>query len=189
MNIFALDHSPRVAAEYHVDKHVVKMILESCQLLCTAHRFLDGIPMKVFYGAGKSKVLYTHPTKEDLLYKITHINHPSAIWCRSSYLRYLWLANLTKALCDEYTYRYGNVHKCERDGLVDWLYNNVPKNINMDMTFDLPTPAMPDECKVPGDIVQSYRNYYLMHKSRMFNWKRREVPDWIQLEEFKNANV
>lgn len=60
MNIFYLDKDPKLCAQYHCDKHVVKMILESAQLLCTA----------VNEAAGK----------EVAPYKSTHVNHPCSIW-------------------------------------------------------------------------------------------------------------
>jgi hypothetical protein len=98
MNIFFLHFDPKTCAQMHVDKHAVKMILESVQLLCSAH--------------------HLHPNGEDLkLMKLTHKNHPSSIWTRESLSNYKWLLELTKELCKEYTYRYGKVHKCETEYL------------------------------------------------------------------------
>lgn len=185
MNIFALDNNPKAAAQYHVDKHVIKMILEHCQLLCTAHRILDG---EFYEGrtANNRKIKRWRLSEdlEDFIYKATHINHPSAVWARANLSHYTWLASMTDDLCKEYTYRYGKVHKCERDGLVKWLNDNTPKNIVNDGTFVLPTPAMPDHCKVPGDVVASYRNYYAKEKQRMHSWSGkiagRPTPTWLQ---------
>lgn len=189
MNIFALDSNPKLAAQYHVDRHVIKMILESCQLLSTAHRMLDGEEKIILTQKGRKKKVWVHPTQDSFLYSATHINHPSAIWCRQNVAQYIWLAQLTKELCKEYTYRYGKIHKCEQIGLVDWFVNNIPENIKLvhPISFVLPTPAMPDYCKVPGDVVQSYRNYYINEKQRMHSWKGkiagRPVPEWIKEEE------
>jgi len=96
MNIFYLDKSPVLSARYQCDKHVVKMILESAQLLCTAHRVLD----------------YTLTSEHDSkgLYKSTHKNHPSAIWARSGYEQYSWLYHHFIALGNEYEYRYHKKH-------------------------------------------------------------------------------
>lgn len=85
MNIFYLDSNPTLCAKYHNDKHVVKMILETAQLLCGVH-----------WVTGK-----------EAPYKLSHKNHPCSIWVRSSLENYLWLCELGLELCDEYTYRYG----------------------------------------------------------------------------------
>jgi hypothetical protein len=176
MNIFYLSHDPRVCAQEHLDKHAVKMILEYCQLLSTAHRVLDGTH-DYEISKGRRIQRWRHPRAENLLYKATHINHPSAIWARASDSNYIWLSTLLIELCAEYTYRYGKVHKCQSDGLVDWLAGNLPRNIPSH-EFTQPTPAMPDQYKVAGDSIQSYRNYYIYDKIRMAAWKHRNPPDW-----------
>jgi hypothetical protein len=83
---------------------------------------------------------------------------------------------LLVALCKEYTYRYGKIHKCESSGLVNHL-QVTPTNIPIG-EFTQPTPAMPDEVKILGDSVASYRNYYINNKTHLANWKKREVPNW-----------
>lgn len=178
MNIFYLDNDPEACAQYHVDKHCVKMILETCQLLSTAHRVLDGQEYIDYTDSGrKVKRWILDSDLESVLYSATHINHPSAVWCRSSADNYAWLYSLLNSLCNEYTYRYGKTHKCEATGLVGSLAR-IPKNI-ADIGFTEPTPAMPDQYKVPGDSVQSYHNYYIGEKQRMFSWKQRSIPDFI----------
>lgn len=159
MNIFYLSFDQEVCAHEMVDKHVVKMILEYCQLLSTAHRVLDG------------------EQASQRLYKSTHVNHPSAKWVRESDCNYVWLLNMLYVLLAEYTYRYKRVHKCSE--LIPEL-KMIPMNIPLGK-FTEPTPAMPDEFKVPGNSVLSYRRYYLAKKSHMFTWKGREVPKWIRL--------
>lgn len=178
MNIFYLDHNVETCAQQHVDKHVVKMILEYAQLLSTAHRFIDGQQYTDKTSNNRSiKRWSLQDSREQLLYKATHVNHPSAIWTRGSISNYLWLADLLTKLCSEYTYRYGKVHKCQVDGLVGFLSKNVPHNISTDK-FTQPTPAMPDKYKVFDDSIQSYRNYYIGDKVRMAKWSKREKPNW-----------
>jgi hypothetical protein len=178
MNIFYLNNDPKVCAQEHVDKHCVKMILETAQLLSTAHRVLDGTETIGLSQSGrKAKRWLLSDNRDSILYSATHINHPSAVWCRQSLPNYAWLHNLLVELCSEYTYRYGKVHKCEQIGLVKSL-GAVPQNLKSDR-FTEPTPAMPDQYKVPGNSIQSYHNYYNGEKQRMFSWKKREVPGWI----------
>jgi hypothetical protein len=179
MNIFYLHNDPRTCAEMHNDKHCVKMILEYAQLLSTAHRFLDGNPDQRLSTSGRKKTVYVLADHRDTtLYSATHINHPSAIWVRKSSENYIWLANLLLDLCTEYTHRYGKVHKVERDGLCYILYKNIPTNIGND-GWSEPTPAMPDDVKVPGDSLMSYRKYYIQNKAHLANWKNRPAPIWF----------
>jgi hypothetical protein len=176
MNIFYLDNDVTTCAEMHVDKHCVKMILEYAQLLSTAHRVLDGTPSTRLSKSGRKQQHYIlSDQREQVLYSATHINHPSAIWVRKSDANYVWLFRMFGALMDEYTYRYGKTHACER--LADAL-SHRPKNIPKG-EFTEPTPAMPEDYKVVGDSIQSYKNYYLGDKVRMFSWKNRQTPAWI----------
>lgn len=180
MNIFYLHNDPKVCAQMHVDKHCVKMILETAQLLSTAHRVIDGIETIGLSPSGRKQKRWVLPDARDqVLYSATHINHPSAIWCRKNVSNYKWLHSLMTELCIEYTYRYGKIHKCEQIGLLDSL-GKVPYNIQPG-DFTEPTPAMPEQYKVPGNSVQSYHNYYNGEKQRMFAWKKREAPGWINI--------
>ena len=173
MNIFFLDRNVETCAQYHNDKHIVKMILEYAQLLSTAHRIIDG------QLVGKRWVL--PEPQESTLYKATHANHPSAIWARSGVRQYNWLYDLFTACLDEYTFRYGKVHATDR--LRQPLFN-AP--INMPMTeWTDPTPAMPDEYKVAGNSIQSYQNYYIGSKREMSRWTNREMPLWFEQEIYK----
>ena len=153
MNIFVLDLDPRKCATYHVDKHSTKMCVEYAQLLCGVHWVEGG----------------------EAPYKLSHKNHPSAIWTRECVENYIWLCDLGLELCNEYTYRYGKRHKSQ--DIIEWCLLNVP---NIPEKGDI-TPfalAMPDECKV-GDAVASYRVYYMVEKRGFANWKNREVPQWF----------
>ena len=176
MNIFYLEHDVKDCAKMHVDKHCVKMILEYAQLLSTSHRVLDGIQSPGISKTGRKQTRYSIPdNRESSLYSATHVNHPSAIWARHSSCNYAWLFDMFVSLMEEYTHRYGKVHATSR--LTKDL-SCAPKNI-VEGSFTQPTPAMPEEYKVFGDSIKSYRNYYLGEKRRMFSWKRREVPAWI----------
>jgi hypothetical protein len=185
MNIFYLDNDPRTCAEMHNDKHCIKMILEYAQLLSTAHRVLDGTMSVGLSDSGRKQTRYVLPDdRESKLYSATHINHPSAIWCRQSYANYVWLSKLLTELCREYTYRYGKIHKVEASGLEEELayppMNIAPTTVR----FTEPTPAMPDEVKVAGDSIASYRNYYINNKTHLASWQgkfnSRPVPNWFQ---------
>ena len=179
MNIFYLHNDPSACAKMHVDKHCVKMILEYAQLLSTAHRYLDGILVTGLSQSGRKRKQYIiEDDRDHLLYSATHINHPSAIWVRQSAANYMWLAEMLEELCKEYSYRYGKIHKVESIGLMQTLKNNFPKNLP-EGHWTEPTPAMPDHYKVAGDSIQSYKNYYLGDKTRMFSWKNRETPSWV----------
>ena len=113
MNIFYLDPDPQICAEMHISKHVVKMIIEYSQLMSTAHRFLDGVEYIDASSGRRIKRWRLDDEREQSLMKASHINHPSAIWCRENKENYKWLYDMWVCLCDEYTYRYGKVHACQ----------------------------------------------------------------------------
>jgi hypothetical protein len=159
MNIFFLDENPTLSAKYHVDKHVVKMILETAQLLCSVHHVTDQVT-------------------DQVPYKLSHKNHPCAIWARESLSNYLYLCELGLELGKEYTYRYGKRHKSI--DVINWCIINKP-NIP-DIGFTTPARAMPDEFKVDS-VVESYRNYYMGAKSDLASWKNREKPFWFGKKE------
>lgn len=158
MNIFFLDWDVKKCAEYHCDKHIVKMILETAQLLCGAHHTTDHVTNQVPY-------------------KLSHKNHPCAIWTRESLSNYLYLCELGIELCKEYTYRYGKRHKSQ--DVIEWCVTNKVKIC--DKGFTTPPKAMPDEYKV-SDVIQSYRNYYIGAKYDFCKWKNRETPSWFVKE-------
>ncbi len=185
MNIFYLDRKPQVCAEMHLDKHVVKMIIEYAQLMSTAHRVLDG---EEYYdktaNGRKIKRWRLSDDREVKLMKASHINHPSAIWVRQSKNNYVWLYQMWACLLREYTHRYGKVHACAR--LIDVLAE-IPHNLQDD-DFSEPTPAMPDECKIAGNSLASYHKYYVERKNHFAKWTKREVPLWYK-EAINNANL
>jgi len=158
MNIFFLDFDTSKCAKYHCDKHVVKMILETAQLLCGVHHMTNQ----------ERTITYSVP------YKLSHKNHPCAIWSRESLSNYLYLCDLGLELCKEYTHRYGKRHKSQE--VIEWCITNLP-NI-CDKNFTTPPKAMPDEYKV-DDVIESYRNYYRGAKKDFAKWKNREIPEWF----------
>jgi hypothetical protein len=184
LNIFYLHSEPEICARQHVDKHVVKMILEYAQLLSTSHRVLDGTEILTMSDSGKKRKRWILPDERNvILYEATHIQHPSAIWTRQSHENYIFLWELFRCLLAEYTFRYEKIHATSR--LLIPL-SVLPKQI-LSKGFVEPTPAMPEQYKIIDDSITSYRNYYLGEKARMFSWKKREMPDWIlaQLEKPK----
>ena len=150
MNIFYLDECPKKAAKLQYNKHVVKMILESAQMLCTAHHH---------YGNG-----------DNVPYKKAHYNHPSTIWVRQNSIHYDWLYDHMMALGNEYTKRYNKIHlsitKCK-----DLVY--LPPGIPTVM-FNQPPQCMPDEYKDPCSI-QAYWNYYIGEKHTIANPKKEKI--------------
>jgi hypothetical protein len=152
MNIFYLDKDPIIAAVVQYNKHVVKMIIESAQMLCAAHHVLGN--------------------SDDVPYKLAHKNHPCTIWTRENSLHYDWLYEHMMALGDEYTARYGKTHmsidKCKH-------LNIHPENIPHE-EFEQPPQCMPDEYKDECS-VQAYWNYYIGEKHVVANLKTEKLYD------------
>lgn len=155
MNIFFLDWDLKKCAQYHCDKHVVKMILETAQLLCGVHHMTPQVTPQVPY-------------------KLSHKNHPCSIWARESLSNYLTLCELGLELCKEYTYRYGKRHKSQ--DVIEWCLSNKPQILDLGLTE--PPKAMPDEYKT-SNLIDSYRNYYRQAKNEIVSWKNREIPKWF----------
>ena len=193
MNIFALDKDPIVAAKMACDKHIVKMILESAQMLCTAKRVTDGTLYidKTKNGRDIKRWRLPNTNEEAIIYKAGWLGHPSTKWVLESAYNYVWLYRHFKALNDEFMERFPKNkplgHKSFQ--LLGEILKDPPKNAPINKIGSLPTPAMPEECKVPGDSVASYRKYYIMKKKRFATWKQpAEMPLWFK-EGVANANV
>ena len=153
MNIFILDKNPRKAARMLCDQHVVKMILESAQMLCTAC-WESGI---------------------EAPYKSTHKNHPCTIWVRESLKNYDWLIKHANELCKEYTRRYNKTHKTQE--IIEWCGGNKPKFKKKKLTPF--AQAMPEKYK-NTDAVQAYKDFYKNEKMGFARWcKSRERPKEI----------
>lgn len=190
MNIFYLDPDPKVAARMHCDKHVVKMCTEYAQMLSTAHRVIDGTHwVGVSPNGRKMETFYLeHPYMNQVLYKVTHKNHPSNIWVRESAENYSWLCQLWWHLCDEYEYRYNNGPHLSWEKL-NTLLPLEPMNISKENSFSEPPPAMKKypHCIVEGDSVQSYHNFYWEDKRPFAKWTRRRKPKWWKEREKVNG--
>lgn len=145
------------------DKHIVKMVLEYSQLLCTAHKVLEG-------------------NENPILYKQTHINHPCVKWVTDNPKNYMTLTRILNYCLSEYHNRYKKTHKIRSSGLEDYLWNNVP-NDNLYNYVGLDKPlCMPEYCKINNDLIESYRNYYNLEKSKFAKWKNGNIPYWYKKE-------
>jgi hypothetical protein len=169
MNIFVLDANPITAARFHNDRHVVKMILESCQLLATAHHVLDGkVPAAVTL-------------------RPTHTRHPCALWTMAEPANYEWLHALCGGLFMEYRNRYNKRHAHESVWELLWQPPCVgPAAIQLDQPL-----CMPEYCKVfhprvgqrpqVHDPIASYRQYYFKEKKHLATWYQGDeskIPQW-----------
>tara|TARA_R100000808_G_C2153587_1_gene163934 strand:+ start:6343 stop:6867 length:525 start_codon:yes stop_codon:yes gene_type:complete len=171
MNIFVTDPDPVISAQTLCDKHVVKMVLESAQMLSTAWREPNDLRSSEF----SSKYADEHE-----LYKTAHPNHPCSIWVRQARENYKWLYRHFVALCDEYTHRYGKSHASARlKGPLMWRpfrSSALLDAIEEPYGFVL---AMPDEYK-SDDVFDSYRNYLMNEKQHFAKWEKdpSRKPTW-----------
>ena len=166
MNIFILSWIIETCAKYTCDKHVIKMILETSQLLSTCHHVINPDVANEWVG-------------KKLIYRKTHANHPCSIWVRECRENYIWLCHLGLALCEEYGYRYDknpSDHACY--SMLLFLINNVPLLPTNNNVITLPKMAMPDQYKFT-DPVLAYRTYYLNDKQQMLVWRKRGPPPWV----------
>jgi hypothetical protein len=156
MNLFILSLDPVEAANDQCDKHVVKMVTETAQILCT--------------------VLQSMGVTHRLLYRQTHTKHPVVLWVAESRENYNWTIVHGLALAAEYHSRYGRPHKSER---VIWLAKSLGDSLEFKSdSFTTPEACMPGYCKVEGDIVASYRRFYKLEKRRFAKWAYCKEPDW-----------
>ena len=152
MNIFAVDKDPKISAQQLCDKHVVKMILESAQMLCSAYPNGDAPYKRAFY------------------------NHPCTIWARESQENYEWLLAHAYAMCQEYTRRYGKVHKSIY--AIEWCGKNYIKLRLPRKGLTKFAQAMPEQYKNKCSVT-AYRSYYNGEKAGFATWKKRETPKWF----------
>jgi hypothetical protein len=153
MNIFILDKNIEKCAQYHCDQHVVKMILESPQMLCTA----------------LNKKGFTTP------YKSTHVKHPCVLWVEESFENFSWLKNLALALNAEYRFRFERDTDHKSISVLAEIANYKYHNRGLTEFAQ----AMPDKYKIPGDVVKAYRQFYLGEKMKFAKWTKRSTPEWI----------
>lgn len=153
MNIFYLDHDIQRCAHYHCDKHVVKMVLEYAQILCT-----------VLHEVGK-----------EAPYRSTHRKHPCTIWAGESLDNWFWLRELCYALNEEYQFRFE--HSISHKSAIVASGLESPELPSLGIT-ERPQ-AMPDKYRVAGDPVSAYRNYYLGEKRHLLKYTKRGLPYWV----------
>lgn len=196
MNIFVLHFNPKKSARWHADKHVVKMILESVQMLYTAH-WIVAYPFLLEYKAPihlakAQRLLPTPPAlriwkapfqikqPDQRGYRPVHVHHPCTVWVRSSLENYKWLCKLAIALVEEHKYRWPDSmeHSCGEHAR--WLLDNPPA-----LPFCGLTPfalAMPDEYKKGRDAIRSYRAFYKGSKTERGitnRYTKRHRPHWL----------
>jgi hypothetical protein len=159
MNIFVLDKNIAKCAKYHCDKHVVKMVLEYAQILCT--------------------VCNQHGIKTP--YKSTHVKHPCVKWTGESIANWLWLKKLAKFLNAEYKYRYQHEHNHAAYKVIQKLKNPPLPNIGLTEFVQ----AMPEQYKVKHDAIEAYRNFYIGMKWPFATWTRRRMPKWYMKKKLK----
>lgn len=186
MNLFNLDEDLDKCAEYHIDKHVAKMQLETAQMMCTNHwidTYIGYVPRKITteeHAELKEVMKYQRTlSMEDrhFPYLMCHHNHPSTVWMRKSLANYEWAFCYAQALSSEQHYRTGGTHKSFE------VIRNLPELQNMQniglTTFKLAMTAnMPTELVDPKNPIWSYRNFYMLDKAQMASWKHRTKPDW-----------
>lgn len=178
MNIFALSKCPEESAQQMVDKHVVKMPTESCQMLHTNCLYFLFVETHGREPSLKELKAFHKESHFRYLMKPAMLNHPSTIWARMSKSNYMWLYNHALALCKEYTFRYGKIHGTEKRILDSFTFSSEDDGL---------TPvsiAMADEYRLPQErhswdfVIRSYRHYYLEGKWRFAVWTSRNQPSW-----------
>lgn len=186
MNLFVLSECPVEAAQLQCNAHVNKMIVESAQMLSTAHRMLDGTPIKGPSKSGKrTSTHYIHPDPklDHILYKAVHYHHPCTVWTMTSTGNYDWHYKHFIALSEEFQFRYGNEHKSYR--ILKDILNNHPKNLPEGPQTDWPLAMGSNpECMFEGDAVRSYRAFYQTKQERFkMVWSKRSVPGWFEVKD------
>lgn len=161
MNIFVLDEDYRNAAQMHCDKHVVKMITESAQLLSTALR-LNGFPVG---------------------YNLTHQNHPCAIWTRMSFDNFTWLKNLAYSLEKEWRYRFDHRNN-EEHKAASIIREIAPYARKVIFPYQGLTEfhkCFPEYLR-HLEVVPGYRQTYIFEKQHILTYTKREPPFWLPNE-------
>jgi len=193
MNIFALSRSPILSAQQMIDKHIVKMPTETCQMLHTNHLFFAFVD---FYGYEPSlkELKQYHKDFNSNLMKPAMLNHPSTVWARKSMHNAKWLYEHGLALCKEFTHRYGKEHGSES------RIKDMENFYIESASWEKATPvsiAMFDKYRIDRDVfyntarvefgietdewdfvIESYRHYYLEGKWRFAGWRKNRRPEW-----------
>ena len=194
MNIFVLHWKQRKCARWHVDKHIVKMLLEYCQLLYTAHwalyypELLECNSAIALSRAQKKlevpEYMRTAPICDstgESSYRPCHIHHPCAKWARDVSGNYRWLAKLGVEVAREFTIRFGKEHSCQKH--IEWLSQNLPPKMKKFPRKKFAI-AMPEECKICDNPIICYRHFYNTSKQErgLIKYTKRHIPHWIKKE-------
>ena len=201
MNIFFLAQSPAAAAALHCDKHVVKMILETVQMLYT---YIDAMNVALPPGLDRDG-------RALVPYKSTHRHHPCVLWLHGGRSHVAWLLALGLSLCHQYTQRYAkkhaseahlaHMHRCVDARMLpkdcgtatEWLQRLADQGVKADVlracaakvsttnppegcAFGVACMAddtVPLECDADGqvDLVATYHSYYAFKNDHMFTMK------------------
>jgi hypothetical protein len=192
MNIFVLHWKQRKAARWHVDKHVIKMLLETCQLLYTAHWVLYYPELREYKSAvALSKAqkqlevpeyMWSAPLCQstgEAGYRPCHIWHPCSSWTRVCSGNYLWLSQLGLELAREFRFRFKKEHSCEKH--INWLHENIPLNLRMFPRRGFAV-AMDAKYKISDNPIVCYRHFYNTSKKErgLIKYTGRQVPHWLR---------
>jgi len=186
MNIFALSRSPAESAQQMIDKHIVKMPTETCQMLHTNILYMEYV--SIWGSEPQLKDLKAfHKNTGSKLMKPAMLNHPSTIWARQSLANFDWLLMHGVGLCSEYTHRYEKEHGTQKRIVDCGLYRELIVNHNYPLGELTPVSiAMFDKYRIPNDmevhnwdyVIRSYRHYYLEGKWRFAAWRKNRRPEW-----------
>lgn len=138
----------------HCDQHVVKMILESAQILCT-----------VLHGRGVKAP-----------YRPTHKKHPCVLWADASYANYAWLIQLARELHKEYRFRFGENRLHASMRVIEFADDYTFESIGL-TNFE---QCVPEKYRVLENPVRAYRAYYKAEKLAFARWTRRAIPKCFQ---------
>lgn len=191
MNLFILSENPVEAAQAHADTHVVKMILEACQMLYSAHwtalhpTLLDNKSAVGISRAQKLLALPPHfadaPLRKNTSergYRPVHLHHPCTRWIRASKENYLFACRLALAIGEEYKFRYGKTHLCTEHAV--WLLNHLPEGLP-EVGLQPFAIAMDKEYKISDDAIECYRHYYKTSKKErgLLHYTKRDRPSFL----------
>ncbi len=198
MNFFILSEDPILSAIEQCDKHVVKMPVETGQMLSTAIRQKYGKPGTVKTRRGEDIIEHQRHLLHELgeydgmfnsekgaPYWSVHVKHPCTLWTGESFENFWWAHTHGLALCYEYRRRYKRKHKSEEVIHAVYEYLNF-HDIKEWKTGQTPfAQAMPDEYK-REDAVEAYRAYYLGEKKRFAKWAYTSLPTWWKEVQHEN---
>lgn len=172
MNIFVLSEDPKWAARYHCNKHVIKMITETCQLLSNAVRW------------HVEKTTFSESYKR-IIYEETHPHHPCTLWVKDKWDNFMWLNNLLGYLIAEYDYRFEKPHKFTKARKLHKLFTKIIADVapladGRPHHFVICMPDDdPDLEELQHDPVKAYRMYYVKYKSHILKYTKRQEPPWM----------